>query len=570
MNILFSWTGVTSYMADCWRELQSAPGVHLKIIIESAASGSDFAAAETLKGLDYELVEKRDAASCAIATFSSDFKPDVLFVGGWRSVTTRRTLERYQSAARIFCLDMPWRWSFRCIAARWILRDFLKQFAAVYVPGKLAARYARWLGFSPSKIFEKLYAVKTSQTSQPSQTSRPPAFLYLGRFAKEKRVDLIEKAYARYRELGGTWTIDYYGQGGKFIQAADIPQVYAEHSCLLMASEFDPWPLVILEAKMAGLEVIASDRCGNAAELGAQVVPFGNVESMAQAMLQISQAPSTLSTPTTLSTFSTLAWSERTLDIARRIVKERQMDGMLVVDGLLRQHGLIAADEVWVHGMWTPDKWIKCLKAKLSGKKLVRMTHGSLSPIYLEHRGKWKKRFVKPIEKLLFALSDRVVVTGPWEEKWARDWGLVRNLETIDLKRFFKFDTEKAEIKIAAIRSSSEDTPLKVLYLGRNHPLKGLDVLKSLPNIELRVVENHCGEELERDWEWCDVLILPTLSENFGLVVAEALERGIPAITTDGAPAWETQPGVIYLKGYCAASPEARADLLRTACNSKP
>ena len=28
------------------------------------------------------------------------------------------------------------------------------------------------------------------------------------------------------------------------------------------------------------------------------------------------------------------------------------------------------------------------------------------------------------------------------------------------------------------------------------------------------------GEELERVWEWCDVLVLPTLSENFGLVVA--------------------------------------------------
>ena len=46
------------------------------------------------------------------------------------------------------------------------------------------------------------------------------------------------------------------------------------------------------------------------------------------------------------------------------------------------------------------------------------------------------------------------------------------------------------------------------------------------------------GEELERVWEWCDVLVLPTLSENFGLVVAEALERGKRVITTDGAPVW--------------------------------
>ena len=114
---------------------------------------------------------------------------------------------------------------------------------------------------------------------------------------------------------------------------------------------------------------------------------------------------------------------------------------------------------------------------------------------------------------------------------------------------------------------------LHLLYLGRRHPLKGLEYLekavkslefpvsslefgvKSLElgesktgrverververRVELRVVSNAFGEEKERVWEWCDVLVLPTLSENFGLVVAEALERGKRVITTDGAPAW--------------------------------
>ena len=56
--------------------------------------------------------------------------------------------------------------------------------------------------------------------------------------------------------------------------------------------------------------------------------------------------------------------------------------------------------------------------------------------------------------------------------------------------------------------------------------------------IRVKIISSAFGEELEKVWDWCDVLVLPTLSDNFGLVVAEALERGKRVITTDGAPAW--------------------------------
>ena len=73
------------------------------------------------------------------------------------------------------------------------------------------------------------------------------------------------------------------------------------------------------------------------------------------------------------------------------------------------------------------------------------------------------------------------------------------------------------------------------------------------------------GAELEKIWEWTDVLCLPTLTEDFGRVVAEALERGKPVITTDGAPAWKGQKGVIYLEGYRNAVPRTRVSLLKYA-----
>ena len=165
--------------------------------------------------------------------------------------------------------------------------------------------------------------------------------------------------------------------------------------------------------------------------------------------------------------------------------------------------------------------------------------------------------------------------------------------------------------------------PLHLLYLGRRHPLKGVEYLEeavrqisSVPRSpfpvppQLKVVSNAFGEEKEKVWEWCDVLVLPTLSENFGLVVAEALERGKRVITTDGAPAWEEEAKVevkvkvkgevkgevdgedgsrvervdrveghgeiwsgydgrlIYLKGYRDGTSECRIELLKRAIES--
>ena len=82
-------------------------------------------------------------------------------------------------------------------------------------------------------------------------------------------------------------------------------------------------------------------------------------------------------------------------------------------------------------------------------------------------------------------------------------------------------------------------------------------------------MSNVFGAEKDEVWNWCDVLILPTLSENFGLVVAEALERGKHVITTDGAPAWgdgNTYGGrLIYLTGYRNGLAEDRVRLLKEA-----
>ena len=47
------------------------------------------------------------------------------------------------------------------------------------------------------------------------------------------------------------------------------------------------------------------------------------------------------------------------------------------------------------------------------------------------------------------------------------------------------------------------------------------------------------GSALDQKWEAADLLVLPSRTETYGLVVVEALARGIPAVVTAGTGAIE-------------------------------
>jgi glycosyltransferase involved in cell wall biosynthesis len=144
-----------------------------------------------------------------------------------------------------------------------------------------------------------------------------------------------------------------------------------------------------------------------------------------------------------------------------------------------------------------------------------------------------------------------------------------------------------------------------VLYLGRVHPKKGLDCLieawsrieMKRPDWRLRIVgpseggygealkrlvtrlalsrvvfdKGLYGEEKNRAFREAEVFVLPTLNENFAMVVAEALANGTPVISTRGAPwqglvqngcGWWIDHGVEPLVFALAEATEMRRSIL--------
>lgn len=248
------------------------------------------------------------------------------------------------------------------------------------------------------------------------------------------------------------------------------------------------------------------------------------------------------------------------------------------------------ADEVWVHCSWTFPVWFGAWIARRFGKRLVVVPEASFDPQRLHNASSWKKRLVAPLDRWVLRQADEVLALCLDEVAWIRTFEPAARVRLARVPTFY--DNVPVQ-NVDAETRTRENCPLHVLFLGRAaDPLKGVRFLKEaisgpsgsspffiksgLERIDLRIVSNAVGAEKEALWAWCDVLCLPTLSDNFGLVVAEALEHGKPVITTDGAPAWKDEPRMdaqghtrlVYLEGFRDGTNAQRVQLLRQALAS--
>jgi glycosyltransferase involved in cell wall biosynthesis len=237
-------------------------------------------------------------------------------------------------------------------------------------------------------------------------------------------------------------------------------------------------------------------------------------------------------------------------------------------------------DIIHDHGLWGQTNWSSTSIALRRKIPLVISTRGTLSPWALKYKGLRKRIAWKCFQQSILQAAGLLHSTSYKEAEDLRKLGLKTPIAVIP--NALELPVENLFPKIISTSSSEK----VALFLSRIHPVKGLlDLMQAWSAVrppgwrmlvvgrdengflsEVQQVTNSLGlsdivefigpVDSKKKWDYyrrANLFILPSYSENFGLVIAEALACGVPVITTTGTPwkeikdwqcGWWIEPGV--------------------------
>ncbi len=219
----------------------------------------------------------------------------------------------------------------------------------------------------------------------------------------------------------------------------------------------------------------------------------------------------------------------------------------------------VQPDVIHDHGAWLPSNVVAAWVARRADVPLVVASRGMVTEWSLSHQARKKQAAWHLYQKHVFRQASLFHATAPAEVDDLRALGMTQPVAVVP---------NGVEIPDTLPNGQVTDGK-RALFLSRVHPKKGLPMLLDAwadlrpEGWRLELVgpsENGHREELEAQAseldlvgevlfsgpvddaeKWhkyaaADLFVLPSHSENFGIVVAEALGAGLPVLTTRGTP----------------------------------
>lgn len=348
--VLFS--RLSGYMSACFQALKKKHNLELLIIRIPPASNAPFN--QNLFTHFDKIYDRTQLKTTEIKEIVQNFNPDAIYVSGWfdRGYLQVARFMRKKGTFVVAGLDRQWNGTLRQNIARLISPFYLHSaYDAMWVAGERQRQYANRLGYRGSDCWSGVYACDWKQFSHiyiqhESKIARNKSFLFVGRFIPEKGIDVLLKAYRRYRDIAEyPWELVCAGKGKLeplidrepgvinrgFVQPADLPYLMGNSGVFILPSRHEPWGIVLQEAAATGLPLLCSDACGASVHLlqdgyNGYIFETENVNQLADYMLHLSHIPPE----------QRKEMGQRSFDLSRQFTPERWADTFMMKMSLFK------------------------------------------------------------------------------------------------------------------------------------------------------------------------------------------------------------------------------------------
>ena len=245
--------------------------------------------------------------------------------------------------------------------------------------------------------------------------------------------------------------------------------------------------------------------------------------------------------------------------VVKNLSKELKKHCLIYEDFSIFRFIFSTKNILYIHGCWRLNFFFYVIIAKITNAKIVFSPHGMLDPYSFSLKPIRKKLVWFLFQKKILKFSDLIIVNSSTEKKNIDN--IFKNKKTVVISHGISNMKKNHNIRL------QKNKKIRFVFFSRIHPVKNLKKLIDIwhndnffRNYELSIygdiADNQYFKELNKKiylnnnisykgplykdkiktLSKYEVFILPSVSENFGLVVLEALKAGLYLILNKNLP----------------------------------
>ncbi len=314
MNIVILYTTIGHYMYATINAItQLNQDAHVYVVFDDKYGvDKNYNKLEEIARVKY--IPKASLSKAQLYNFIVELNPKILYFPAWQDREYFHVVKKIRrlKSKTIFIggFDDIWFGRLRQVVGSIYFRLFYrKYFDYAWISGKPQYSYAQRMGFDMETIINDLYCADTNTFIEVVNENRQKRFLFVGRFVKEKGLDVLLDAYDMLEEdIKEEWSLCLIGAGSllnqiqkrqsrfikiiPYLQKDELKVELQKGGVCVIPSNKDQWGLPVHEMALSGYPLIVSSAVGSASEflisgLNGYKFKKGNVQSLYKAFVKI-------------------------------------------------------------------------------------------------------------------------------------------------------------------------------------------------------------------------------------------------------------------------------------------